>query len=278
MSGLQYGTVLIIDGPFKGRIGNYDDDHFINEYEFFNYKKSQIGDIAIDIIEDYDDETNEVIKGKDVAIVYFGELMFCQDYNYIPYEYLSPASTDDLLKRREELTNKLQGWGLTNSRKPNTYEMTELLFVESDLFYRLFNARYKENVVGKKVFVSHSSHDKEFVRKLCADLSNSGHKPWLDEWEIKVGDSIPTKIDHGIDNADYIIVVLSENALSSQWVEREWQSKYWDEIETNKIKVLPILYKQCKIPNLLKMKKYANFTNNYNSGLDDVLAVLNADL
>ena len=71
----------------------------------------------------------------------------------------------------------------------------------------------------------------------------------LDEWEIKVGECIPSKIDHAIGEADYVIIVLSPDAVESGWVEREWQSKYWDEIEQNKIFVLPVLLKDCKIPN-----------------------------
>lgn len=138
----------------------------------------------------------------------------------------------------------------------------------------MLDARYREVNVGKKVFVSHSSQDKPFVRQLCTDIAHSGHTPWLDEWEIKAGDSIPHKIEQGVEDADFVIVILSKNAIESKWVEREWYSKYWDEISSENIKVIPVLYQECKIPQLLKMKKYANFFHDYNSGLDDVLSAL----
>ena len=54
-----------------------------------------------------------------------------------------------------------------------------------------------------KIFISHSSHDKGFVRKLAKDLKSIGYEPWLDEWEIKVGDCIVSKVEHGIADADY---------------------------------------------------------------------------
>ena len=125
-----------------------------------------------------------------------------------------------------------------------------------------------------KIFLSHSSKDKQFVFQLGEDLKALGHEPWLDEWEIKVGECIPSKIDHAIGEADYVIIVLSPDAVKSGWVEREWQSKYWDEIEQNKTFVLPVLLKNCKIPNLLKAKKYADFRKNHRLGLVKLMGTI----
>ncbi len=125
-----------------------------------------------------------------------------------------------------------------------------------------------------KIFLSHSSKDKNFVFRLGEDLSALGHEPWLDEWEIKVGECIPSEIDHAIEEADYVIIVLSPDAVESGWVEREWQSKYGDEIEQNETFVLPVLLKDCKIPNLLKPKKYADFRKNYSLGLVKLMGAI----
>ncbi|WP_370884514.1 toll/interleukin-1 receptor domain-containing protein [Enterobacter cloacae complex sp. 2015409] len=127
---------------------------------------------------------------------------------------------------------------------------------------------------GAKIFISHSSLDKPFAKMLCMDLEANGYAPWLDEWDIKVGGIIPERISDGLEEADFVIVILSENTVSSKWVEREWQTKYWNEIQHNCIHVLPLLLKDCKIPELLKTKKYADFRNDFNSGLRDLLAVL----
>ena len=99
-------------------------------------------------------------------------------------------------------------------------------------------------------------------------------KPWLDEWEIKVGECIPSKIDHAIGEADYVIIVLSPDAVKSGWVDREWKAKYWDEIEQNETFVLPVLLRDCKIPNLLKPKKYADFRKNYSLGLVKLMGAI----
>ena len=45
------------------------------------------------------------------------------------------------------------------------------------------------------IFLSHNSVDKPFVRKLANDLRRRGHYAWVDEAEIKVGDSLIDKIE-----------------------------------------------------------------------------------
>lgn len=122
-----------------------------------------------------------------------------------------------------------------------------------------------------KVFISHSSKDREFAVKLASDLHKLGHEPWLDEWEIKVGECIISKIEHGISEADYVVVVLSPRSVESGWVEKEWKTKYWDEIKQNRALVLPVLIENCEIPPLLKTKKYADFRKNYFQGLKSLI-------
>lgn len=123
-----------------------------------------------------------------------------------------------------------------------------------------------------KIFLSYSSLNKDFAEKLASDLSELSHKVWLDEWEIKVGDSIPKKISDGLENSDYVVVILSTSSTVSKWVENEWHAKYWEEIEQEQVKVLPVLLEKCNIPVLLAPKKFADFTKNYTVGFVKLVA------
>lgn len=60
-----------------------------------------------------------------------------------------------------------------------------------------------------KIFISYSSKDKVFATELANDLKELGHKPWLDQWEIKVGECIVSKIGEGVSQADYVVIVLT---------------------------------------------------------------------
>jgi hypothetical protein len=92
-----------------------------------------------------------------------------------------------------------------------------------------------------KIFVSHSSADKQFARRLVEDLEGLGHTVWLDEHALKVGDCIIGGIEEGLQSADHVIVVLSPNASRSRWVEQEWKATFWDEITSGNTVVLPVL-------------------------------------
>ncbi len=120
------------------------------------------------------------------------------------------------------------------------------------------------------IFISHSTKDKAFARRLAEDLQRLGHTPWLDEWQIKVGECIVTKIGSGIEDSDYVVIVLSSHSVKSGWVDKEWKTKYWSEIQTGKTLVLPVLVEDCSIPNLLATKKYADFRGNYAVALVDL--------
>jgi hypothetical protein len=128
----------------------------------------------------------------------------------------------------------------------------------------------KELTRMSKIFISHSSKDKSFARQLATDLEKSGHAPWLDEWEICVGECISSKISAAIEAADFVIIVLSLSAVESGWVEKEWRSKYWTEIQDGTVQVVPVLIESCKIPLLLRSKRYADFREDYAGALEDL--------
>jgi hypothetical protein len=136
----------------------------------------------------------------------------------------------------------------------------------------MFFARYGEpRKDGRKLFMSHSSLDKWFVNKVADDLKSLGHDVWLDERDIKVGQSIPQAIQKGINEADYVILFLSTNSVFSKWVEVEWVTKFMSEVESGSVKILPALIESCEVPPLLKIKKYADFTKSYDQALRDLL-------
>ncbi|WP_412478508.1 toll/interleukin-1 receptor domain-containing protein [Azonexus sp. IMCC34839] len=126
------------------------------------------------------------------------------------------------------------------------------------------------------VFLSHNHADKPFVRRLAADLDNQGIPYWLDEAEIKVGESLIEKIRDGIDRMDYVAVVLSPDSVASPWVQREVDVAMTQEIMGRRVKVLPVMYRKCELPGFLLGKRYADFSDEsrYAAALEDVLRSL----
>ncbi len=129
----------------------------------------------------------------------------------------------------------------------------------------------KDKVVA---FLSHSSKDKPFVRQLAADLTRNGISVWLDEREIKVGDSITDKVSQGLAQSDFFLIALSDNSVESSWVQKELNQALITEIEERKVRILPIKLSDCDIPPLIKDKKYADFSQHYKSGLAGLLSAM----
>ncbi len=109
------------------------------------------------------------------------------------------------------------------------------------------------------IFLSHSHQDKLFARNLAADLRHAGHTVWIDEGEIRVGDSLVEKIREGLDRVDFVAAILSEASIGSEWVKRELDIASNREIDEKRVMVLPLLLEDVELPGFLRGKYYADF-------------------
>lgn len=92
------------------------------------------------------------------------------------------------------------------------------------------------------VFISHASQDKNaFVRPLAHALVDFGLSVWYDEFTLEVGDSIRKKIDEGLAESRYGVVVLSPSFFSKSWPQEELDGLYSREIAEGKV-ILPVWY------------------------------------
>ena len=90
------------------------------------------------------------------------------------------------------------------------------------------------------IFISHASEDKEAVAKpLFELLAAAGARVWLDIGELKLGDSLSQRIDEGLANSSYGVVVLSRSFFAKQWPKRELAALVQKELQGRKV-ILPI--------------------------------------
>ena len=239
VSPIDFGDpVVVLRGAHQGRIGVYEDDQYRGN--------------------------------RKVAIVKFGNPFITPEEHHIAISSLARPDTGMLLRRLDALLWRVHAFQPIETPMARMVDLQEYYLIEAILHGRYQAAMRKDSVQGKLIFLSHSTKDKWFVNRLAADLADLGHRVWIDEWEINVGDSIPTRIAEGLESADFVAVVLTQHSVESKWVEREWQAKYWSEIEKNQTAVLPLLVEDCVIPLLLKTRRYADFRTDYSSALKNV--------
>jgi hypothetical protein len=126
------------------------------------------------------------------------------------------------------------------------------------------------------IFLCHSSKDKPFVKSLASKLAAEEIKVWVDEAEIKKGDSLSEKIGSAIDEMSCFAVILSNNSIGSQWVNRELQVVIEKELVEKRVIILPLLLNEVDLPPFLRNKKYANFADvdRFDESYEQLLKIL----
>jgi hypothetical protein len=107
----------------------------------------------------------------------------------------------------------------------------------------------------QRVFISYSRKDIEFARQLSGDLEKAGFKVWWDISDLKSGDEWVRTIPAAIEASRYFIILLSPDAVASQWVERE----YLHALNLRR-KVIPLMVRPCSVPFALANINYLDFT------------------
>lgn len=128
-----------------------------------------------------------------------------------------------------------------------------------------------------KVFVSHASKDKDFVDRLVSDLAARGVPVWYDKLDVRLGDSIPGKINSGISEAKYFLIVLSPAAVKSKWVQEELNAALMRQVASAGTFLLPVLVEDCDVPPLLGHRRFADFHESYEAGLEELSEVFGRD-
>jgi hypothetical protein len=136
------------------------------------------------------------------------------------------------------------------------------------------NAGTSDTSYASTVFISYNTDDAPFANALARNLRSRSIRPWIDEEEIRVGDSLIGRIGEALRDNDFIIVVLSPSSVRSEWLRRELKEALTREISEKRVVVLPVIARTCKIPPFLTDKKYADFTRNSDVALDALVRAI----
>jgi hypothetical protein len=111
----------------------------------------------------------------------------------------------------------------------------------------------------KKIFISYSRADSDYVARLVDALRNKGFDVWFDK-NIRTGNEWDNTIEREIKNADAMVLILSDTSVQSDNVKDEMS--YAMQLSKN---VIPIKIEECDVPMRLARKQFIDFTQ---TGLD----------
>lgn len=124
-------------------------------------------------------------------------------------------------------------------------------------------------IVAPKAFISHATEDKTtFVVPFATKLREKGVDAWVDQWEIKAGESLVDRIfESGIKEASVFIVVLSSTSVAKPWVRDELDAGVMRRI-SGQAKVIPIVLDDVEVPVSLQHTLYLSVPKD---GLEKVI-------
>src|SRR5436305_987249 len=123
------------------------------------------------------------------------------------------------------------------------------------------------------LFLSHQHNDATRVEALARQLvEKHGLRVWLDQWECGPGD-LKAQCETGIKDSRFTVVVGSQTALKSKWV--QWEIDKHNELNPEGDRLIPIKFEPLDLPSELNALLWADFTD---SAQDDAGAAYLARL
>jgi hypothetical protein len=113
-----------------------------------------------------------------------------------------------------------------------------------------------------RVFLCHSSGDKQVVRELYFRLRADGLEPWLDEENLLPGQDWHHEITKAVRSSDVVLVCLSQGSINkSGYVQKEikYALDVSDEQPEGAIFLIPLKLEECNVPERLRRWHWVNF-------------------
>ncbi|WP_439380848.1 toll/interleukin-1 receptor domain-containing protein [Amycolatopsis lexingtonensis] len=110
------------------------------------------------------------------------------------------------------------------------------------------------------IFISHSSSNKSFVKRLAMDLAQRGFEVWYDEWRLDIGARLTETIRASVGASSFVLVAMSAEMLASDWVKREIEQALEIEQAEKRDIILPVRLDDSELPASLANRLYADFS------------------
>jgi len=123
---------------------------------------------------------------------------------------------------------------------------------------------------NQSIFFSYSRSDAEFAHKLAKDLQDQGYKIWIDQVSVEAGSRWDKEVEKALISTDILLIILSPESVSSENVMDEFAFA----LEENK-KIIPVLFKECKVPLRLRRLQYIDFTKEYSVSVKQLIKSIN---
>jgi hypothetical protein len=125
--------------------------------------------------------------------------------------------------------------------------------------------------LAASIFVSYTHRDGDIARGVAARLTELGHRVWIDEGELRLGDSLVDAISGAIAQVDFLVAFVSPGSVESNWCQKEISLAMTGEIGRKGITVIPVRLENVMMPSTLADKLYLDAAGKSSEGIADEL-------
>jgi formylglycine-generating enzyme required for sulfatase activity len=125
----------------------------------------------------------------------------------------------------------------------------------------------------RQIFVSHARQDAAFAHRLADDLRHHSWEIWIAPDSIRPGEGWVSAINRGLAESGIFVLLLTPNAVSSAWVQRETDAAIGLQHQ-DEIRLIPLEVQAVSAPPLWRAYQWISFQNSYQDGLEQLLREL----
>ncbi len=152
-----------------------------------------------------------------------------------------------------DLSN-VKGLDTTTHRGPSTVNINSVILPhdEHTRLHFLYGVGFSDTLIGylpsllntptqyHSLFLSYSHHDEDFTKRLYNDLQNQGVRCWFVPHDLYPGTPIVRSVEEAIHLYEKLLLILSADAMESDWVQQEVETTLYKEATTGQEILLPI--------------------------------------
>jgi hypothetical protein len=125
------------------------------------------------------------------------------------------------------------------------------------------------------VFISYARADHETARRISDELRKVQIPVWRDDLSVQPGQNWIAEIQRGLEDAGYLLALLSPASLESQWVQHEWTAMLARQLGSkNGGVIIPLRLENVQPPELLRPLQYVDLFPDFEAGVRKVVGFL----
>lgn len=107
-------------------------------------------------------------------------------------------------------------------------------------------------------FISYSSIDSAWATRLKEALEARELRVWMDADQIRAGDVFVGSLETGIEQSNTLVLVVSPESLSSNWVREEY-ARAMALVNNRALRLIPIILRDAALPGFLASRQHVDF-------------------